>query len=50
MTDELLRQGYNGLAIIELDISAKGAEESARQSIAFVRDELGLALNPASAA
>jgi inosose dehydratase len=44
---ELLRQGYDGLAIIELDISAKGAEQSARESVAFIRDELGLDLQPA---
>jgi inosose dehydratase len=44
---ELLRQGYDGLAIIELDISAKGAEQSARESIAFIRGELGLDLRPA---
>jgi inosose dehydratase len=44
---ELLRQGYDGLAIIELDVSAKSAEQSARESVAFVRDELGLDLEPA---
>jgi inosose dehydratase len=47
---ELLRQGYDGLAIIELDISAKGAERSACESVAFIRDELGLDLQPAGSA
>jgi inosose dehydratase len=47
MTAELLRQGYDGLAIIELDVSAKTAEQSARESVAFVRDTLGLELVPA---
>lgn len=46
---ELLRQGYAGLAIIELDVSSKGAELSARESVAYVRDELGLSLNPPGA-
>jgi sugar phosphate isomerase/epimerase len=41
-----LRQGYHGLVIIELDVSAKTAEASAQESIAFVRDELHLELNP----
>jgi inosose dehydratase len=49
MAAELLAQGYDGLAIIELDVSAKSAEESTRESIAFVRDELGLVLAPAGA-
>jgi inosose dehydratase len=44
ITDELLRQAYDGLVIIELDVSAKTAEESARESIAYVRSELGLEL------
>jgi inosose dehydratase len=43
---ELLRHGYDGLAIIELDVSVKGAEESTRESIAYVRDQLGLDLTP----
>jgi inosose dehydratase len=47
---ELLRQGYAGIAIIELDISARGAEQSARESIAFVRSELCLDLTPVGAA
>jgi inosose dehydratase len=46
MTAELLRQGYAGLAIIELDVSAKSAEESTRESVAYVREELGLELTP----
>jgi inosose dehydratase len=46
MTGELLRQGYDGLAIIELDVSAKTAEQSARESVAFVREQLGLELTP----
>jgi inosose dehydratase len=50
ITAELVRQGYEGLAIIELDISAKGAERSARESVGFVRGELGLDLEPAGAA
>jgi inosose dehydratase len=47
MTAELLRQGYDGLAIIELDVSAKTAEQSARESITYVREQLGLELVPA---
>ena len=39
-----------GLAIIELDVSAKGAERSARESVGFVRGKLGLDLEPAGAA
>ena len=46
LTGELLRQGYDGLVIIELDVSAKTAESSAQESIAYVRDELGLELTP----
>ena len=46
LTGELLRQGYDGLVIIELDVSAKTAESSAEESIAYVRDELGLELTP----
>lgn len=47
LTGELLRQGYDGLVIIELDVSAMTAEESARESVAYVRDDLGLELTPA---
>ncbi len=47
ITAELLRQGYDGLAIIELDRSEKTAEESARESVAYIRDTLGLELTPA---
>jgi inosose dehydratase len=46
MTDQLIGQGYDGLAIIELDVSAKTAQESALESVAFVRDTLGLELAP----
>jgi inosose dehydratase len=46
LTTELLRMGYAGLVIIELDVSAKTAETSAQESIAFVRDELHLELTP----
>ena len=35
MAAELLAQGYDGLAIIELDVSAESAEESTRESIAY---------------
>jgi inosose dehydratase len=44
----LVSHGYDGLAIIELDVSQKGAEESTIESIAYVRDTLGLEINPAS--
>ena len=46
LSRELLRQRYDGLAIVELDVSAKGAERSARESVAYVRDVLGLQLEP----
>lgn len=46
LTDELLRQDYQGLAIVELDVSAKGAEESTRESVAYIRDTLNLELLP----
>jgi inosose dehydratase len=46
MTDQLLGQGYDGLAIIELDVSAKTAQESALESVAFVRDTRGVELGP----
>jgi inosose dehydratase len=49
ITAELLRQEYDGLAIIELDVSAKTAEASAEESIAYIRDELDLELTPAPA-
>lgn len=45
MTDALLASGYDGLAIIELDVSARTAETSALESIAYVRDTLGLELS-----
>ena len=37
---------YDGLAIIELDASKKTAEQSALESIAYIRDTLGLTLTP----
>lgn len=43
---ELLQQGYEGLAIIELDVSAHGAQESTRESVAYIRNSLGLTLAP----
>lgn len=46
MSDALLDAEYDGIAIIELDMSEKGSEVSARESIAYVRDELGLELSP----
>ena len=45
MTEILLENDYDGLVIIELDASKKGAEVSARQSIEYVTQELGLKLN-----
>jgi inosose dehydratase len=47
ITDELLRQAYDGLVIIELDVSEKTPEQSAEESIAYVRSELGLELTVA---
>jgi inosose dehydratase len=44
LTDALLETGYDGLVIIELDASEKAAEESARESIAYVEQTLGLQL------
>jgi inosose dehydratase len=46
LTQELLATEYAGLVIIELDRSSKGAEESVQESIAYVRDVLGLELAP----
>jgi inosose dehydratase len=46
LASELRRARYEGLVIIELDVSEKGAEESAQESIAYVRDVLGLELSP----
>jgi inosose dehydratase len=46
LTEQLLAIEYGGLVIIELDRSSKGAEESVRESIAYVQDVLGLQLSP----
>ena len=46
LVDVLLDADYDGLAIIELDMSEKPAEQSTTESIAYVRDTLGLVLNP----
>jgi inosose dehydratase len=46
MIDVLLDHDYDGLAIIELDASHKTAEQSALESVAYIRDTLGLVLNP----
>jgi len=48
IVDVLLDANYDGLAIIELDPSKKTAEQSTLDSIAYVRDTLGLTLTPAS--
>lgn len=45
LTDILLENDYDGLAIIELDASEKTAEESCRESIEYVTKTLGLKLN-----
>ncbi|MDQ0470488.1 sugar phosphate isomerase/epimerase family protein [Labrys wisconsinensis] len=50
LVDVLLDADYRGLAIVELDASQKTAEQSTLESIAYLRDTLGLALTPASAA
>lgn len=42
----LLDHDYDGLVVIELDASTKGAEASAHDSISYVRNDLGLALAP----
>jgi inosose dehydratase len=44
LTDALLQTGYDGLVIVELDASEKAAEESARESVAFLTETLGLQL------
>jgi inosose dehydratase len=49
LVDVLLDNDYAGLAIIELDASKKTAEQSALESIAFIRDKLGLVLTPQGA-
>jgi inosose dehydratase len=45
MTEILLENEYDGLVIIELDASEKSAEESCRESVEYVTQELGLRLN-----
>lgn len=47
LVDALLDADYAGLAIVELDASQKTAEQSTIESIAYLRDTLGLALAPA---
>lgn len=47
IVEVLLDQDYAGLAIVELDASKKTAEASALESIAYLRSDLGLALDPA---
>lgn len=49
LVDALLDNDYAGIALIELDLPEKSAEESAVQSIRYIRDTLGLELNPISA-
>jgi inosose dehydratase len=49
IVDILLEAEYDGLAIVELDASKKTAEQSTLESIAYLRDELGLVLTPAKA-
>ncbi|OLP55572.1 xylose isomerase [Rhizobium rhizosphaerae] len=49
LVDVLIEARYDGLAIVELDASQKTAEQSAQESIAYLRDTLGLALSPAAA-
>ncbi|WP_412066881.1 sugar phosphate isomerase/epimerase family protein [Rhizobium sp. SYY.PMSO] len=46
LIDVLLDAEYDGLAIVELDASQKTAEQSARESIAYLTGTLGLMLNP----
>jgi inosose dehydratase len=48
IVDVLLDADYDGLAIIELDASQKTAEESAIESLAYLRGELGLTIRPAA--
>jgi inosose dehydratase len=49
LVDVLLDADYDGLAIVELDASQKTAEQSARESIAYLTGTLGLTLNPVKA-
>ena len=50
LVDVLLDADYDGLAIVELDASQKTAEQSTIESIAYLRDTLGLELNPIKSA
>ncbi len=49
MTDVLLEADYDGFVVIELDASSKSAEASCLESVAYVRDKLGLELVPGGA-
>ena len=49
LADVLIEAEYDGIAIIELDVSQKTAEQSTLESIAYIKDELRLSLNPAKA-
>jgi len=50
MTEVMLKRGYDGIVIIELDRSTKGAQTSCCESIAYVTDTLGLSLSADQAA
>lgn len=50
LVDVLLENDYAGLAIVELDASQKTAEQSALESIAYLKDSLGLVLTPGGTA
>jgi inosose dehydratase len=45
LTHVLLEQGFSGIAMIELDVSQKSAEQSCLESVEFLHDELGIELN-----
>ncbi|MCU1529562.1 MAG: hypothetical protein JWP75_3325 [Frondihabitans sp.] len=45
VTDQLLANGYDGIAIIELDSSDQDPEEALQDSVAYIRS-LGLVLDP----
>lgn len=46
IVDVLLDNDYDGIAIIELDASQKTAEQSAIESLAYLRETLGLEIRP----
>jgi inosose dehydratase len=46
LTNTLLSAEYDGIVIVELDASQKTAEQSALESIAYLRNELSLTLTP----